>query len=223
MSLERIRESLDAAGFNVTGSLAAPDYDALVPAAWKLAEVAPRARGVLVVGHAGRALWPRFLASPEARLDADPLDRYTARALASAAGPDARWALYSERRGGAYVPLVALAQRAGLGTPGRVGVLLHPAYGPWMSLRGLIFAPARLATPDPLAFTPCDGCPAPCAQVCHGKAIGERSLDARRCYAARLTLPACKLICDARLACPVGQDHAYSPDQLAHHYRIRKH
>lgn len=224
MSLERVRAVLDEAGFNLTGELAAAEYDALVPAVWKLAGLAPRARGVLVVGHAGRALWPRFAASPEARLERDPLDRYTARALAAAtaeAGPGAGFALYSERRGGSHVPLVALAQRAGLGTPGRVGVLLHPVWGPWLSLRALLFTPEPLAAVEAAPFSPCTDCPAPCASACHGSAIASHGLDAERCYATRLSLPVCALSCDARLACPVGREHAYPAAQLAHHYKIR--
>ena len=72
MTLSRALARLDEAGFNLTGGLSARDYDALVPSAWRLAELAPDARGALVVGHAGRALWPRFTASPEARLERDP-------------------------------------------------------------------------------------------------------------------------------------------------------
>jgi hypothetical protein len=224
MSLERARALLDEAGFNLAGGLSAAEYDALVPEAWTLEALAPRARGVLVVGHAGRALWPRFAASPEARLERDPLDRYTARVVARAAdeaGAGAGFALYSEQRGGSYVPLVALAQRAGLGTPGRVGVLLHPVWGPWLSLRALLFTPEPLAAAGFGDFSPCEDCPAPCASACHGRAISTVGLDAQRCYATRLSLPVCALSCDARLACPVGREHAYPPEQIAHHYRIR--
>jgi hypothetical protein len=223
MTLAAAREQLGGAGFNLCGELAAGEYDALVPPAWKLAALAPRARGVLIVGHAGRALWPHFSASPEARLERDPLDRYTRRVVSDAArelGPDTGWALYSEQREGSCVPLVALARRAGLGTPGRVGVLLHPVYGPWISLRALLFTPEALAAPAADGFDPCSGCPAPCASACHGHAIGERAFDSPRCYATRVSLDACALRCDARLACPVGSEHAYPAEQRAHHYRI---
>jgi hypothetical protein len=225
MTLERARAQLAAAGFNAVGALAAADYDARVPDAWKLCAVAPRARGVLVVGHGGRALWPRFTASPEARDGAaDPLDRYTGRAVAEAAndlGTGSGWALYSEQRDGRYAPLVALAQAAGLGSPGRVGVLLHPVYGPWLSLRALLYTPQRLASAELEPFDPCTGCPAPCASACHGRVISERGFDGGRCHATRLARADCELRCDARLACPVGRQHAYPPEQIAHHYRIR--
>jgi len=216
---------LDAAGFDLHAPLAARDYDALVPEAWKLGALAPGTRGVLVIGHAGRALWPRFEASPEAGLECDPLDAYTRRVVAHAAQalPGASLALYSEQRAGQYAPLVALARRAGLGTPGRVGVLLHPVYGPWISLRALLFSPEPLETLGGEPPSPCAGCPAPCASACHGHAVSAASgLDAARCYAGRLSLPQCALRCDARLACPVGAEHAYPAGQIAHHYRIRR-
>jgi hypothetical protein len=222
--IAEVRARLDAAGFDLHGTLAAADYDALVPEAWKLGACAPGTRGVLIVGHAGRGLWPRFVASPEARLARDPLDAYARRAIGEAAqaSTGASVALYSERRGGSYCPLVALAQRAGLGTPGRVGVLLHPRYGPWISLRALIFSREPLATVGPEPRSPCEGCPAPCAAACHGHAVSARDgLDGARCYASRLSLAPCALRCDARLACPVGAEHAYPPEQIAHHYRIR--
>jgi len=224
MSLAHLRAGLGAAGFNLLGELSAADYEARVPAAWKLAQLAPGARGVLIAGHGGRELWPRFCTSPEAGLEVDPLDRYTRRVIAACAArcPAAlEFALYSEKRGGTWLPLVALARLAGLGTPGRVGVLLHPRFGPWISLRAVIFSAEPLATPGTLSFDPCGSCPAPCASTCHGAAIGAAGLDAARCHATRTEFAECALRCDARLACPVGSEHAYPAEQITHHYRIR--
>jgi hypothetical protein len=225
MSVQETRQRLAAHGFNLTGCLAGDEYDARVPEPWGLARVAPVARGVIVVGHAGRALWPRFRASPEYAETEDPLDRYTARCMAEVAAstsPGAHWALYSERREGSFVPLVALARRAGLGTPGRIGVLLHPEFGPWISFRALLFVPQALASAGPLDFAPCAGCDAPCARACHGNAVGAEGLDSQGCYATRLFQADCALRCDARSACVVGPEHAYPQAQLAHHYRIRR-
>ena len=39
--------------------------------------------------------------------------------------------------------------------------------------------------------------------------------------AITLALPACATRCDARSACVVGPEHAYSAEQTAHHSRIR--
>jgi hypothetical protein len=216
---------LERSGLGLTGSLPIAAYDALVPAAWRSAELAPGARGALVVGNAGRALWERFEESPERALADDPLDRYARRVLAEAAShwdPPAAVGFYAERRSGMYLPLVALARRAGFGSPGRVGVLIHPEFGPWIAIRAVLLVSESLPETSAEPFDPCTGCPAPCEKACLGAAVGEHGLDARRCYDTRLTLPACAGACAARSACVVGPEHAYSAAQLAHHMKIRR-
>ncbi len=222
MSLEAIRSALRVAGFNLTGALPPAEYDARVPEPWRAARVHPACRGVLIVGNGGRSLWPIFSASPEARLRRDPLDSYTRRVLRDvASGVDAAFALYSDKREGQYLPLVALAERAGFGSPGRVGVLIHPEYGPWISIRGALFLNHTLAFEPPAAFDPCRGCPAPCAAACHGGVIGPRTVDVEGCFRTKLLDRRCRSACDARSACVVGPDHAFSFEQIAHHSRIR--
>lgn len=224
MSLDRALAGLAEAGLGLTGTLAIAEYDALVPEPWRSLHLAPGARGALVVGNAGRQLWERFVASPERALASDPLDAYTRRVLARSAAlcrPAAAVGFYADRRDGVYLPLVALARRAGFGAPGRVGVLIHPVYGPWLGIRAVLLVAESLETRGPAAWSPCDGCDAPCASACHGGLVGAHGVDARACYQARLTLPACALACDARRACVVGRVHAYSAEQTAHHARIR--
>ena len=222
VSVARTRAALAAGGFTLDAPLTAGDYDALVPEPWRCASVFPGTRNVLVVANAGRTLWPLFLASPESRLEHDPLDGYTRRVFAEASGDDAGFALYMDRRDEHYLPLVPLAQRAGLGTPGRVGVLLHPVYGPWMSLRGVVFTSECIEPPAVESFDPCTGCPAPCQSACHGRVIAKDGVDVDGCYRTRLTNPECALRCDARRACVVGPEHAFSPEQEAHHASIRQ-
>jgi epoxyqueuosine reductase QueG len=181
-------------------------------------------RGALVVGNAGRSLWERFQASPERALADDPLDAYTRRVLAQAARhapAPVGIAFYADRRDGVYLPLVALAQRAGFGSPGRVGVLIHPRFGPWIALRAVLLVGEPLPLVEAPAFDPCRDCPAPCARACHAGVVGASGLDCAGCYRARLTLPACAETCDARSACVIGPEHAYSREQIAHHSRIR--
>jgi len=225
VSAGRAVESLARAGLGLTGSLPIAAYDALVPTAWRAAALAPGARGALIVGNAGRALWEKFADSPERALSDDPLDRYTRRALEAAArlwDPPAAIGFYADRREGVYLPLVALARRAGLGSPGRVGVLIHPEFGPWIALRGVLLLPESLPETSAPPFDPCTGCPAPCVTACVGVAVAEEGLDTRRCYDTRLADPRCAGACAARSACVVGPEHAYSPEQLAHHMKIRR-
>ena len=224
MSLDALRASLAAAGLNLTGTLPGEEYDRLVPTPWRAEHIYSRCRGVLIVGNGGRGLWPLFEASPEARLRRNPLDRYTRRVMQEAARratPPAHVALYTDKREDGYLPLVALAQRAGFGSPGRVGVLLHPTYGPWISIRGAIFLGEELPFSETAAFDPCTGCPAPCATACHGQVVGPDGVDPRGCFRTKILKRACRAACDARSACVVGPEHAFSPEQISHHSRIR--
>jgi hypothetical protein len=219
-----VREILEAGGLNLTGTRPGGDYDRRVPSAWQTKEVCPGARGILVVGNAGPLLWRHFRASPEFAHRRDPLDRYTKRIFREVAAgipSPSGYALYTEKRQESYLPLVALAQCAGFGAPGRVGVLLHPVYGPWISIRGVLFLPDEVERVEPPPFDPCTGCPAPCADACHGSAVSDAGVDVRRCLRTKITHRACRTACDARSACVIGPDHAFSPEQIAHHSRIR--
>lgn len=224
MSLERVLATLRESGFNLTGGLSREAYDEYAPPAWQTSRISASCKAVLVVGNGGRWLWPRFRASPEASLRRNPVDRYTRRAFeraAAVATHPAGIALYNERREGAYLPLVALAQRAGFGTPGRVGVLIHPEFGPWIALRGVLFMGEAIREDPPARFEPCSGCAAPCEPACHGGVVSEMGVDYRACYRTKLLRGECRTRCDARRACVIGREHAYDPDQVVHHSRIR--
>ena len=99
-------------------------------------------------------------------------------------------------------------------------MLVHPVYGPWLSLRALLLSTRARPCTGPLpGFEPCRGCPAPCATACHGGALPPGGFDAPRCGATRRRDPRCALRCDARRACVLGQDHAYAAEAEAHHMR----
>lgn len=219
MSSQATLSRLAEAGFSLVAPLSGVDYNALVPHAWSLSS--PTFAGAWIVGNAGRQLWPRFRSSAEYGQGENPLDDYTRRTFGEAVSAEQDFALYHDQRDGQYLPLVALAQAAGLGTPGRVGVLLHPEYGPWISLRGVVFVPDLLETRARPEFEPCTGCPAPCEVACHGAVVSARGVDVAGCYKTRQSLPECALRCDARAACVLGPEHAFEPEQVAHHSRIR--
>ena len=219
MSGEAALSSLAQAGFTLAAPLATGDYNACVPEAWRLDP--SNFGGVWIVGNAGRLLWPRFCESAEFHDAEDPLDHYTRRCFGEAATADQDFALYSAQRDHQYLPLIALAETAGLGVPGRVGVLLHPEYGPWISLRGVLFVAESLQTRRKPGFDPCTDCAAPCESACHGGVVSASGVDVAACYQTRQSLPDCALRCDARAACVLGPEHAFERDQVAHHSRIR--
>jgi hypothetical protein len=171
-----------------------------VPEAWRSAAVLPDARAAIVVASGGRALWDAFSRAPEFAAAADPLDTYTRSVTEAAAAvlePGACALFAFERRGGEYADFVELGRLAGLGAPSRLRLLLHPLYGPWMSLRAIVLTRAHweIGAAGPLGFDPCRDCPAPC------EAAGPEPAARRR-------------------ACVVGPEHAYSEAALAH---LRRH
>jgi hypothetical protein len=210
----------------VRGVLEAATYDALVPPPWRSARLLPGTASALLLASGGRSLFAAFRGSPEARLAADPLDAYTCRVAEGAAaalreeGASAR-ALFAHRPiGGVFADFVALGRACGLGAPSRLGLLLHPTFGPWLSLRALVLCDLPLAPTSALRdFDPCPGCAAPCASACHGRALGGARFDTTACRTTRLREPACALRCDARRACVIGPEHAYDADAEAHHMR----
>jgi hypothetical protein len=186
--------ALDAAGLNLRAALPIAAYDAAVPEPWRSAALQPDARSAILVASGGRALWDAFAISPDFGAVADPLDAYTRRVVEAAAtrlDASARAFFAFERRGGVYADFVELGRLAGFGAPSRLRLLLHPHYGPWMSLRAIVLTGAAWEARAPLAFDPCRACPAPCADAITREA--------------------------ARRACVVGPEHAYGDAQQAHH------
>jgi hypothetical protein len=138
-----------AHAFDAHAAAAAPGWGCLAPPA------PPRG---LLVGNT-RALWAPFSAA-RARGElaglADPLDRYTERAIA-AAFPGARVYFAHRDYGGHYLPFQRLAVATGLGalSPGRL--VIHPVFGPWFALRAVVvvpgLAPVRAPVPRACACT----------------------------------------------------------------------
>lgn len=230
--IAELSEGLRQSGFNAFGVLARDCYDALVPRAWQAGSLLPGARAVLVLATGGPAFFraferaraagdPRF--QPGAR---DPLDAFASDRLAEAAqlwsreGFETRAFCHGERRGTppAYADFVALGRACGLGTPSRLGLLLHPEFGPWMAIRGLLVTTRPLPASAAIAGPgPCHGCPAPCTAVCPVAAPGVSGFDALRCRRERGRSGDCRTRCGARHACIVGQEYAYAADAEAHH------
>ncbi len=212
---------------NVRGVLDAARWDALVPPAWRTAALLPGARSAWLLASGGRALFEAFRRAPESALARDPLDTYTRRVAEETAaslrdaGQRARPLLAFERRGDGFADFVALGRAAGLGAPSRLGLLLHPEYGPWLSIRAAVLTDLALeATPGCVGFDPCEDCPAPCRAACPTAAPGPQRFDVEACRRGRAQEAACRLRCDARHACVVGREHAYAAEAEAHHMRF---
>lgn len=188
-------------------------------------DLAPGYRWAIVLGSAGRRLWERLQAQPEAeRAAPDPLDRLTERtaeallALLWKADPRARSA-FPFRHARQLVPFQALTQHLPWAGMAPLGILVHPRVGPWFAWRAALLT--ALEPPGHLqehGESPCVICPAPCVSACPAQAVDQRGFRWEACAEFRLRKAPCRETCLARQACPAGAAFRYAPDQLAYHY-----
>ncbi|MBM4392972.1 MAG: hypothetical protein FJ090_17740 [Deltaproteobacteria bacterium] len=222
---EAITRALFPSGLNVVGVTSVARWDEVSTPARRGAVIAPWARSILVVGSGGSALWDAFLA--DLRRDVSglvsephPLDAFVRRSVTAAdvvLGASRRAWFWSSAEAEVHLDFRMLAHLAGLGSAGRLGLLMHPEFGPWQGLRAACFIEDELAADPPGGPDLCAGCPAPCLAACPGGAFpdGRWSVDA--CTAFRLSSSDCAATCHARDACPAGAAHRYSPEEVRYH------
>jgi hypothetical protein len=207
-----VRAALDGTGVDLVGSCPVADYDAAAPPSYRAAAMVPwPARGLVVAGSAGPALWRAFrertLAEPSWWDRPHPYDAFVASLLERADAALTQARVRFRRFEAAFhapvrVDFLALARLAGLGSPSPFRLYVHDVHGPWWALRGAWLVDADVD--PPLSHlsrrAPCVGCPAPC--------VGgvDRPGDIARATP------------EVRGRCVVGQASRYDDDQIAYHY-----
>ncbi|MGO9835122.1 MAG: hypothetical protein ACLP1X_12985 [Polyangiaceae bacterium] len=204
-----VRTALAGSGINLVASCGIDAYDARAPEAYRSTVLMPGARGVIVAGSAGPALWRGFRehmrAAPHRWSQPDPYDAFVAEILARADVALGGASVAFRRFDAAFhapmpVDFVALGQLVGLGSPGPFALLIHPEHGPWWALRGAWLVDAQVeppAAPRP----PCLECAAPCVG-------GWANAIASVTHATA----------EVRRLCVVGQASRYDDDQVGYHY-----
>ena len=176
---------------------------------------------IVVIGNVGGAMWPLFRAA-EQPVD-DPLDTWTRSVLvpiATSLGAD-----FVHPSDEPFHPFQRWARQAEGIAQSPIGLLIHPEHGLWHAYRGAFLLPTVLdGLPAPSdAPSPCLSCAdQPCLSSCPVDAftIGNYDADACRSHVRSRAEPTCiEAGCAARLACPVGTDHKYGPDQMHFHMK----
>jgi epoxyqueuosine reductase QueG len=203
-----IRSALKGSGIEAIASCGAVAYDACAPEPLRSRVWLRGARGVVVAGSAGPALWRGFRARmqerPELWASAHPYDEFVGALLARADQALREAGVRFRRFEAAFgapvrVDFVALGRLVGMGSPGPFGLLIHPEHGPWWALRGAWIVDAAVDAPiEPRQ--PCAGCSAPC--------VGGWSQAAGILQATA----------EVRGRCVIGQASRYDDDQVAYHY-----
>jgi len=204
-----VAAALRGTGVNLVGACAIAAYDERAPAGFRSADLMPRARGVVVVGSAGRDLWQGLdvasRVNPAVWSHAHPLDTYVSSLLDRVDEALAHARVGSRR----FEPLVglspphsldfrALGVLAGLGAMGPFGLVIHPDHGPWWALRGAWLVEVEVREPGSRP-SPCSGCHAPCIE---GAPPGGIVLATAA----------------VRGRCVVGHGSRYTEEQVAYHY-----
>ena len=177
-------------------------------------------RQLILLGHGGRALWECVKASGMA--SQHPIDDYCVHTVT-------RWFAYflpgrcykTLFPGEQIIGLQQLGKLAGWHQPSPFKVGIDAEWGTWFAYRAAI-----LADTDFLPFfpvdrnNPCVSCLGkPCITACPADALAGGSFSFEPCRSYRLSEGSrCAATCIAREACPVGAEHRYDKDQLAHSY-----
>ena len=207
-SYSDIATALQPLGLVARGGFHTGDEDGLGPI-----------RTVVLVGNAGRDMWPVFDATRPT--DSDPLDHWVRDRLAPTA-ERLNAELVMPNDGPPYRPFQRWAMRAAPVHPSPLGLLIDPEFGLWHALRAaLLFTRAIDLPPTAALPSPCASCTGrPCLSACPVNAFTDSGFDALRCctHVASEDGADCRLGgCRARRACPVGTDHRYADAQQAFH------
>ena len=178
-----------------------------------------RYQRLVMLGQAGPRLWDtveseRFAA--EHRFD--EFSRRCVAALVDSMGTPAHEVLYP---GEVTLPLGRMAELAGWGRASPLGLTINDEYGLWLAHRIVFLIDAPLETRRLTSSHPCDDCAdTPCVSACPvGAVSAETGFDVVACSEFRIgDRSPCADKCLARLACPIGTEHVYGPEQMAYHY-----
>jgi hypothetical protein len=209
-----VRTALEGTGIELVASCGIDAYDARAPQALRSASWLPSARGLVVAGSAGAALWRAFRArrasDPVLAKAEHPYDEFIGEQLGRGDAALKAAGIDFHRFDAAFqapvrVDFVALAALVGFGMPGPFALAIHPLHGPWWALRGAWMVAAEVE-PALEPRPPCAGCPAPC--------IGGWSNASGMAQATA----------EVRGRCIVGQGSRYDDEQIAYHYgRVAAH
>src|ERR1700740_1488965 len=144
----RLVDFFNRSGFNIVCRTRANEYDLQVPSNRRVTNLLPNAKSVILIGFAGRNFWETlqrfFRENPEFRdTREDWIDDYTLLWFMSAAQ-----ILEDEKvthkmafpfgSGELSLDFSRLGELGGVGVKSLMGILIHPEYGLWVSLRGAI-------------------------------------------------------------------------------------
>lgn len=179
-------------------------------------------QSVILIGHGGSSIWPHFSAwlARQNPVPENPLDTWSKAIITAASTEIGGQAVFPSDK--PYLPFQQWAMQAEGLRPSPLGILIHPVYGLWHAYRGAILLPDEtLIQPVQKLSHPCDSCvEKPCLNACPVNAFSDGGYDVATCRIYLKTDDGQTCMsggCQARLACPVGREYAYLPEQMRFH------
>lgn len=178
-------------------------------------------RQLILLGHGGRRLWERLQAADP--VGEHPIDDYTVRTVHAWLAehlPGRAWRIVYP--GEQPVGLQGLGKLAGWHHAAPFMVGIDAEWGSWYAYRAVVLVDFEFSAFFPVdRGNPCLNCAAtPCLAACPPGALAGGRFDFAACSGFRLQAASpCAEGCLARQACPVGAEHRYAPEQIAHSYR----
>lgn len=219
-------------GFNLICRIRASEYDRQAPLNRRVSNLMPNAKSIILVGFSGRGFWetlreflkgnPEFRDTREDWIDEYTLLQFTTTSRILEEEKVTYTMSFPFGSAGFALDFSKLGELGGVGVKSLMGILIHPEYGLWVSLRGAIVTDLEFTHYDKLlsAFNPCPHCSKPCISACPATTVSENGWDYVACMKFRLNDNTCRDNCASRRACPYGREHQYSEEQLAHHHRF---
>ena len=182
---------------------------------------APTGTGtLLLLGPHEPTFWPAFQQSPEWQDGAgDPVDRWSRRVIGDLAKTLDAHALFPFG-GPPHLPFFSWALHSRRLHMSPIRLLVHDTAGLWVSFRGALALPERIALPQ-APPSPCASCAEkPCLSACPVEAFDRQGYDVPACKKYLETSAGSDCMdrgCAARRACPVSKTHPRHDAQSAYH------
>jgi epoxyqueuosine reductase len=215
-------DSFNAAGLNLQAVFNLDELPPELGAALRACGNGHHYRQLIVLGHAGTALWDAVKADGVA--SDHPIDDFTVKIFQQWAAEHLAGSDYQiVYPGDALIGLQSLGKLAGWHHDSPLMLGINDRWGSWFAYRAAVLTDSDFApTPQLATASPCPQCLAqPCRTHCPAGALDGEKFSLPKCAAFRLQ-PAspCQNLCLARLACPVASQHRYDAEQIRHTYSI---
>ena len=231
--LAELERRTQGTGFNLLGLADGALFDLCQPRGRRARELLPSCETVLLLGTGGREFWQNAEREGEFRRPSAVFREVLRHRTRRFAVEISTWLRGLGHHGRIVDPearrtlnFTQLGEAAGLGTISPIsGLLLHPKFGPWLSMRAAILLPGFPFGCDfrgdvTSSFQPCLRCSQPCVKACPIQVFdgaGGMALD--RC-AKHLHQGGCVTHCDVRRACPVGTEERYAATEESYRHGL---